>query len=215
MIIQPIPKAKLITAPAELAVSLSLLKQNLRVDSTDEDALITVILKAAIEKIEKLTSKKLINQTWDIFFDNFPCDRKADWWDGTKEAPISQLVSQYSKLELPFGILSSVTGVYTYDNDNTEYIFASSNYVVDTCGLIGSISLKSNSSWPTTILKPTNGIKVTCVFGYGADDTYIPNDLVMAVLALASRMYEHRGDELPQIPPEVLTLISPYEKIRI
>jgi uncharacterized phiE125 gp8 family phage protein len=137
------------------------------------------------------------------------------WWDGSRDGAVNELYSPVGHLVLPFGPLSSVTGVYTYDDDNTENTFSSSAYYIDTAAPQGRVSLKSGSVWPSTVLRPSNGIRVRGVFGYGATAASVPNDLVLAVMTLAARMYEHRGDELPEIPPQVMTLLSAYEQVRI
>jgi uncharacterized phiE125 gp8 family phage protein len=174
-----------------------------------------MIIKSATEKVEKIIAKKLINQTWEIYFDHFPLTKNNDWWEGSRDGAISELYGDCPHLNLPFGPISSVTSVNTYDDDNTAYLFASTSYYADTISSVGRISLKSGSVWPSTVLRPANGIKIEAVFGYGADATVIPNDICLAITTLAARMYEHRGDELPEIPKQVMTLLAPYEEIRI
>ncbi len=138
-----------------------------------------------------------------------------DWWDGTREGAVTELYGHGGHLDLPFGPLSSVTGVYTYEDDGTENTFDSSNYVIDANAPSGRVSLKLGAVWPATILRATNGVKVRGVFGYGAASSAVPNDIQMAIMTLAARMYEHRGDELPELPKQVRTLLAPYEQIRI
>ncbi len=215
MITQPIPKPKLYSAPAARAVLLATFKTFLRVDTSDEDTMIGLILDSAIQKVEKLTSQKLINQTWDIFFDHFPrCYKNGQWWDGVKEGAVSELYAEVEHLDLPFGPLSTVA-LSTFTDDGTETVFSSSSYIVDTNSPSGRVSLKQGQVWPSTVLRATNGIKVRAVFGYGAADTAVPSDIQMAIMTLGAKMYEHRGDELPEVPAQVLTLLSDYIRIRI
>lgn len=136
-----------------------------------------------------------------------------------REGSQKEFLKYANTLQMPFGPMNSVSesgcGVFTYDEDNTESTFASTNYYADTVGPVGKISLKSGSSWPSTVLRPKNGIKVQARFGYGADNTAIPEDIKMAIVTLAARMYEHRGDELPEVPEQVMTLLMPHTQIRI
>lgn len=212
---RPTPKPVLVTPPATLAVPLATLKTFLRVDGTDDDTILTVTLKAAIERVEKLIAKKLISQVWAIYFDEFPCGHKNDWWDGVREGSQRELLAYGDTLQMPFGPMSAVASVSTFDEDNSEAVFSSSNYYADTVGPVGKISLKMGAVWPSTVLRPKNGIKVQATFGYGAADTDVPNDIQLAVVTLAARMYEHRGDELPEVPEQVMTLLMPYAEIRI
>ena len=63
---------KLITAPSTLAVSLIEAKAHLRVDSSDEDTLITALITAATETAEQITGRAIMPQTWEMTTDNFP-----------------------------------------------------------------------------------------------------------------------------------------------
>lgn len=207
--------ANLVTAPAALALAVADAKTFLRVDGSDEDTLIEGLIKAATRRLEALTDKKFITQTWDIYYDHFPYKMKNDWWDGVKDMAISELHAPSPHLNMPFGPLNSVTGVYTYDESSTEYQFDSSNYVVDTVGPLGRVSLKDSATWPTTVLRPTNGVKVRGIYGMGANQAALPFEIVEAIKHLVGIMYEHRGDELPKIPASVSMLIEPYRSIKV
>ena len=206
-----ISKPVLVTAPATTPITLAEAKTFLRVDASDEDALISAQISAATRRLEALTDKKFVSQTWDVFFDSLPCKSKDDWWDGTREGALSELYAPNKFLDLPFGPLISVTGVYTYDEDDTEYEFASSNYSIDTAGPFGRIALKIGATWPSTILRPVNGLRVRGVFGY----SNLPDDIKEAVKQFTAKIYEHRGDELPQIPASVSMLLEPYRKLKL
>lgn len=215
--------AKLVTPPSQEVISLTSLKTFLRIDGSSEDALLTSILKAATKRLEKLTDKKFVTQTWEIYYNCFPQKYdKSRWWDGTREMPLSELYQDERFIRLPFGPLQSVSGFYTYTEDNTEFEFASSNYTIDTVGPFGQVALNLSSTWPSTVLKPLNGIKITCMFGYGSGyiespetASQIPEDIQEAVKNLAAVMYEHRGDELPKIPKNVQMLLDPYMRVKI
>lgn len=210
-----IPKLKLVTAPANPVVSTSNVKSFLRVDGTDDDALIAIQVSAATQRLESLVDQKFINQTWDIYYDSLPHKRKDDWWDGTREGHINQMTSESRFLNLPIGPISSLTGVYTYDEDDTEYEFTSTYYTVDLIGSVGRVALKLGQVWPSTILRPVNGFKVRGVFGMGADDSAMPDDIVEAVKQFTATIYEHRGDEMPKIPATVSMLLEPYRRFKV
>jgi hypothetical protein len=179
---------------------------------------VTSIVKAATKRIEALIDQKLINQTWAIYYDQWPTKfggYQDEWWDGVRDGAISMLTSQCKILNLPIGPLSSLTGIYSYDEDDTEYIFSNSNYTVDATGPYARIGLKIGATWPTTILRPVNGIKIQGVFGFGAADTNVPDDIKEAIKQLSAVMYEHRGDELPKIPAAVSMLLEPYRRFKI
>lgn len=219
----PTPHPVINTEPVNRVLSLTSLKNFLRVDTTDDDALLNLQLRAAERRLESELGVKFVNQTWDIYYDCFPHERMPDdWWDGTKQGPLTSLYSNKGGyLFLPFGPLSDLTGVYSYSEDDTQYIFPASAYSVDSASKRGRIGLKSGEVWPSTVLRPVNGVKVTATFGYGVgynsegDSTDIPEDIQEAVKQFAAKLYEHRGDEIPVIPPSVLMLVDHYRGYRI
>lgn len=210
-----IPKLQLVTAPANQAISTDNAKNFLRIDGTDDDALVAIQVKAATRRLEQLVDQKFITQTWDIFYDNVPHKIKDQWWDGTREGHINQMIGEVRELKLPIGPVQSVTGVYTYDEDDVEYIFASTNYSVDTAGPQGRIALKLGQTWPTTVLRPVNGFKVRAVVGMSADENGLPEDIKEAIKQFTAIIYEHRGDEMPKIPPAVSMLLEPYRRYKV
>ena len=221
-----IPKTKLKTAATTVPVSLARVKNFLRLDTTDDDALVTVQIKAATSRLELLCDTRFCTQTWDVYFDSFGCRQKDQWWDGTRDGAMSVLFDyKTGKLKMPFGPMQSVAGVYTYDDSDVEYEFPSTEYSTDTISRLGAVSLKNGSSWPSTVLRTVNGIRVEGVFGFGAgyiigdsastDNTTIPAEIQEAVKQFTAVLYEHRGDELPVVPPSVLLLIEPYRTLKI
>lgn len=206
-----IAKSVLNTAPASLAVPLATVKQYLRIDGTSEDTEVTSLINASTQRLEKLSDRKFVSQKWDIYFDSFPYFHKKDWWDGVRDGAMSELYSPQSKIELPFGPLISVQSFETYDDDDVAYLFASSNYNVDTASPFGVVALKIGSVWPQTVLRSINGIKIAATFGYAA----VPEDIAQAIQILVAAMYENRGDEIPKIPGQCGLLIEPYRRLKI
>lgn len=208
-----IPKTKIQSLPGALAVSMTTLKTYLRVNGSDEDALLEVMLKSAIKRVENEIKRKLINQTWDIFFDSFPSGSKKNdhWWDGTREGYIGDLLGHTSPMELPFKNISSVTSITYINSAGTENTFTPTNYNVDEATTnSGLIKLKYNKTWPTDTLKTLNAVKVRAVFGYGTGESDVPDDIQMAIMSLVAHMYEHRGDEAPKFPESAMMLLNPY-----
>lgn len=218
------PLVKIKTAPAQRVVSLQSLKDFLRIDSTDDNQLLTRILKAAEQRLEKETGVKFVNQTWDIYYDCFPSRMRGEkWWDGMREGAITDLYDRSKgEIVLPFGPISSFTELSYFPEDGIETTFDSSNFTVDTIGNRGRIRLKTGRLWPVDVLRPLNAVKVEAVFGFGAgfievDSTpsEIPEDIQEAVLNFSAMLYEHRGDEMPEIPASVLMLLQDYVEYRV
>ena len=62
----------LITAPAIEPVTVAEVKEHLRIDEDDEDALLTTFIEVAREYCEGYQNKAYITQTWDLWLDDFP-----------------------------------------------------------------------------------------------------------------------------------------------
>lgn len=225
--IHPIAKSVLKEAPAYLAVSLATMKSYLRIDGDSEDSIIESMIKAATIKLENYTNKKFVTQKWEIYFDHFPCQYVQPDWEGVKDGALNSLYAQGDTLELPFGPLKSVQKFSTFD-DSAEYVFANSNFILDTASPFGKISLKSGSVWPATVLRATNGIKILATFGMGegaipantenetpAVESKVPQDIQEAIKVMTAALYEHRGDEMPTLPSIVQLLLEPHRRIQV
>lgn len=154
-------------------ISLTEAKNHLRVDTTDDDDLITALVTVAREYVETATNRTLINQTRHHYL--------HDWPSG-------------NVLRLPEVPLVSVTSVQYTDDDNSTSTFGTANYYVDTYGDngIGCIVLNDGSSWPSDTLRETNAVHVTYVAGYGSVPSAVPRPIRQAMLMAVGHWYENR-----------------------
>ena len=221
-----IPKTRLITPPADVAVSLEDLKTFLRVDGTTEDELIKSFAKAAINRIEKYIDHKLITQTWEILFDRFPGYGSVGLGDvtGVVDASRSVLSGCNGEIELPFGRVQSIESFKTFDNDDQQYLFNATNYYVDTVSYQGRISLKIGAVWPATVLRPANGIQIIAKVGYGDAAEDVPEEIIHAIKLTVAKLYENRGDNSNSeffgfagftLPNTAMMLLEPFRRIKL
>ena len=161
-----------------------------------EDDYITGLIKTARRMIEFHSGRKFITQTWERAMDYFPGS---------------------GKIEIPYPPLQTITSVKYFDVDDTEATFASTNYYVDTYNEPGSTALNYSTSWPSTTLRPTNGVIVRYVCGYGDAASDVPDMYKQAIKILGAELYEHReagvvGTIYTKLPWSVRQLIG-YERI--
>lgn len=158
------------SAPATEPVTLEEIKLHLRVDTEDEDDWLTARITAARVFCEEFQRRGFITQTWELWLDAWP---------------------DKGYIEIPLPPLQSVTSVKYYDTDDTEATFSSDCYFVDSKSESGRIGLNYGEVWPSTTLRPMNGICVTFKAGYGdADD--VPESVKQAMLLLIAHWYENR-----------------------
>lgn len=183
-------RLKLVTGPAHEPVSLDEAKLHLRIDSSDENTIISALITAAREYIEHACRRALITQTWRLSLDDWPVTG--------------------DEIELPRAPLVSVTSVVYTDSDGTATTWAAANYEVDTDSQPGRIKLAYGESWPSATLKASNPIQITYIAGYG-NAVDVPQHLRQAIMLLVGHWYENREMAAPvqlrEVPLAVESLI--------
>lgn len=158
------------TAPATEPVTLAEAKSHLRVDVTDDDTLITELIKAARQIVESNTGRSLITQTWRLTLDAFPRNNEA------------------IQLEKP--PLVSVQSVTYVDTNGTTQTLATSDYIVDTSHIQGEVALAYDKTWPET--RPQrNAVLVNYTAGYGAASA-VPEVLKAAIKLRLGDLFANR-----------------------
>lgn len=188
------------SAPANIPVDLDVAKSYLRVDGSDDDDLITLLIEGITEHVEDYTGLALINQTWQQWYDSIPEDDEDDRydrhrydenWDGLKEGPISLFSNRARSLELLKAPVSSVSSVKSYAEDDTESTFSTDNYRWDNSTFRNRIVLVSGATWPTA-LRNSKAVVVETICGYGATEASVPSDIKTAILQTLAVWYEDR-----------------------
>ena len=135
-----------------------------------EDDLIEAIITTAREDCESFQNRVYITQTWELWFDNFPGK---------------------NYIAIPLPPLQSITSITYYDTDDTESTFSSGDYFVDTKSEPGRVVLNDGKAWPSTSLRPANGVCITFEAGYGVASD-VPKAVKQAMLLLIGHYYENR-----------------------
>ena len=208
---------QLLTPPSAEPVTLAEAKQQARIDSSADDALITSLITAARQWAEKYTGRAFITQTWQLTLDMIP-GASGKWWDGERQGPVTGL-DDVNYISLPRAPLQSVTSVTYFDNTDTPTVWPPSNYFVDTVREPGRLALRMGAVWPVAT-RLTNGIVIQYVCGYGNDGTTVPEIIKTAIHQLVAHWYEHRGDAatapttrgnvIAPVPLVIQALLDPY-----
>lgn len=183
---------KLITPPASEPILLSELKSQSKIDTTDDDTLLALIIAAARAKAENYTGTALISQTWDQTLDAFPC-------------------AEIELLKPPVTSIASLTYV---DVNGATQTLDPSLYTLDSATFPGWVLPKFNTSWPATQAQ-ANAVTIRLVTGY-ANAGAIPPDMRAWLLMTAAFLNTNRDafvidGKVTEIPSRFLdSLLDPY-----
>ena len=155
------------TAPATEPVTLSEVKDHLRIHWTDEDTMLTRLITVAREAVEQWTNRALITQTWQAYYDGLG-----------------------RELILPKPKAQSVTHVKYYDTTGVATTINTSVYESDLISEPGYITTAYGQSWPSFTARSTRPVEVQFVAGYGAANT-VPEPIKSAILLTIGHYYKH------------------------
>jgi uncharacterized phiE125 gp8 family phage protein len=154
-------------APAAEPLTTADAKAHVRVDHTDDDALIASLSAAARAHVEARTGTRLYTQTVSF---------KTDDWQDFVILPICpvQTISSISYTDTAGDVITLPTTVYETRLDLLE----------------PAIVLKHGQVWP--IIREGSLITVTAVVGYGAAGAQ-PPEVMQAIRLLVGDWYDHRA----------------------
>ena len=173
-------------------MSSSDFKQHARIEIPDDDSLVLTYIESARRETENKLDRTLINTTWVLRLDEFPCGNNP--------------------LPMPRPPLSSVTSITYTDTAGTSTTWASSNYTVDANSEPGRIYPAYGQTWPSTRSVP-NAVVITYVAGYGSSATSVPGGIRAYILRKAAELYEQREMSTAGVISEfkdVDGLLDPY-----
>lgn len=205
---------KVVTAPVNKPVSLSDMKTQLRVDTSDDDDLINGYIDASADYFKHYLRRSLITETIELSADGFVRSEDDDdlgllrLGAGTHYGSREHILNRPNEIELPFLPIQSITSVKTFNRSNIESTFDASNYNLDEQG--GRLYLNEGVSWPDN-LRDREAVKIVYVAGYGDDPADIPSIIRQAIKEHVSMMYDCRGVCIPC--DNVMRMVASY-KIR-
>jgi uncharacterized phiE125 gp8 family phage protein len=181
-------KWQITTEPTIEPITLTEAKLHLRVDGTDDDALITSLIKAARQLCEEYQNRAYITQTITWKLDGFPCE-----------------------FTVPRPKLQSVTSIKYIDANGTQQTLVSSIYDVDIYSEPARIVLAYGQVWPL-LRGDINSVEVIFKAGYGDTADKVPDRIKAAIKLLIGHLYEHREDvstlKHESVPFGVTSLLS-------
>ncbi len=185
----------LVQGPAQEPVTLAEIRDDLKV-GTDEDLLIASLITSARMIIEANAGVRLITQTWDVMFDQWPDINHG--------------------LKIPHWPVQQIDGVYLLGG--TKYTVDASLYDTEITSRCPQILFKEGQTLPP-IKRKTLGILVSLTAGFGDSPSDVPEPLKQAIRYLVVNWYEKRDwqdvTQEMKIPAIINTLIQPYKVMKL
>lgn len=199
---------ELVTPPATEPVALSDAKLHLKVDTSDDDALITSLITAARARAEWHTGRAFITQSWRLWLDCWPGARSGDG------LPPALSATPPVPIAIPLPPLASVASITTYAMDDSATVMSTSQYQVDTASSPARVALKTGVTPPVN-LRALNAIAIAFTAGYGANASDVPEAIKRAILMIVGDLYANRGDAAVETSAAALATLAPYRILHL
>lgn len=184
-----------LTPPVAEPITLAEAKAHLRLDGSEEDALVTALIRTAREHLERETGLALMARTFRLYLDGWPEGRV---------------------IRIGRGPVQSIETVTVYDDTGSPVEADLGGYVLDGAGHPARLMLPVRPE-PARAM---NGIEIDFTAGFGEGAADVPDTLKRAMLTHVAAMFELRGvlaaDQQPgAVPAGYDRLIAPYRMRRL
>ena len=159
-----------VTGPTVTPITLAEAKAQMRVESSDDDAIIQRLIASAVAFVDAqgALGKAMITQTWGQWLSPNP---------GT--------------VYLSLGPVQSVSAIKYYDVDGALQTATLADFNVFGTPNRISVSPKSGYAWPVTQTRD-DAIKIEYIIGYGSSSTSVPETVRHALMMLVAHWYDMR-----------------------
>lgn len=182
---------EIVDAPLITPITLAEVKEQLRVEATDDDTMLTRLIDVAVAytDVRGALGQAMITQKW------------GQWIDSTPPQSVSLIL----------GPVQGVTSVKYYDTDGNLQTDDINNYEVFGTQFATKISPKSGFSWPVAQDRQ-DAIKIEYEIGYGDAATDVPQTIRHALMLMVGHWYDNREqtqmDDLSDIPFGFMELLN-------
>ena len=217
-------RLKIYDDPNTDILSVSEVKEHLRVDHSDEDTYIGTLIKAATQVAENYCGGNFINHAYELYMENWNdvyvsnSDTEKGFWFNTRKSPANLKYGGYYspytglyQILLTKAPLASVEHIKYYDTNNAIQTWANTEYNVLTFeNQKGFVEIKNGSSLPD-VYDRADAVEVRYHCGYGTSASDVPEAIKHAVLLIIGNLYEKREDAVFKLPKVSEYLLDPYK----
>lgn len=198
---------KIITPATLEPITLDQLKSQCRVDTSDEDALLTLAIAAARAKAEGYMGAAIMRRTVEQTLDDFP--------EAEIEVQLPPAWSTTSNAAVPLSLVS----VEYLDESGVNQTISNTLYTLEDASWPFWVLPAVDVEWPST-LGSANCVRVRYQTGY-ADQASVPGDVRAWLLLTAAFIYAQRevmvlDGKVAEIPSRFVdSLLDPYRVFKV
>lgn len=161
-----------IQEPSVEPLSLAEAKLHLRVDITDDDALISALITSVRQYAETITRRAFIQQTWQYVIDSFPGPTLTGVpWGKTFTLPAHAIEIEKSRVQ-------QVTAINYLDMSGNPQVMPATQYIVDYSSEPCRITPVFGQIWPIP-MPQIGAVNVQFVAGYAVPVTFSGNTMAV------------------------------------
>jgi uncharacterized phiE125 gp8 family phage protein len=181
--------------PGAEPLTLAQAKAHLKIDYSDEDALITSLIVTAREHLERATGLALIRRAMRLYLDRWPLT---------------------GPIEIAHGPVTAVDAVRIFDAEGAEGLADLTGHVLDGRARPARLWLKRRPETRGAM----NGVEVDFTAGFGETGADVPDTLKRAMLTHVALMHGFRALISAEMQPAGVPdgydrLIAPYRMARL
>ncbi|MCF3642632.1 phage head-tail connector protein [Rhizobium sp. TRM95111] len=181
--------------PAAEPIALAAAKAHLRLDTSDEDELVSDLLRSARTHLERETGLALISRSFRLYLDRWPDGRV---------------------IQIARGPVQTIENVTVYDGNGMPLDVALTGFVLDGTARPARLVLADRPA-PG---QAANGIEIDFTAGFGDSGVDVPDTLKRAMLIHVALMFElrgavDRGEQPAGVPAGYDRLVAPWRLRRL
>lgn len=181
----------LVDNPTTKVVSVTDIKSHLRIDSSDEDALLGLYIDAATEMAEHYCNRHFITHEYELYFSSVVTQASLIFPDcALKKEGSNEPINWINE----FGNLEKSANAYIDAYSNPSIAYLNSNFTTP--------KLKEDSA---------NSFWIKFKTGFGDAATDVPDAIKQAIKLIVSDMYYFREDRKRRFPMASEILLQPYK----
>ena len=190
-----------VITPASLkALTVQEVKDYLRVDSSDEDTLLGVLIDAATQVAEHYLGRFLLTTVIEEFYDFFPVYKTG----------VDPFKGDRNIVYLSRGPVQSITSLKYVDGNGDEQTVSTDDYRSDLVSEPARI-MPEHGWYGTKDTVNAVIVRYTCGYTQASD---VPANIKVALLLIIGEMYEKRVDSVHRLPTASEHLLNPYRVFR-